>query len=95
MTGVLSQLRALHRERGVRRAWPGTDGTLTLEVRDAAGALRAGRLGPDGLELTMAGRDRRLPGLADAAARGEVLVLNDTFCVRINEIVPGVKEEGM
>lgn len=74
MTGVLSQLRALHRERGVRRAWPGTDGTLTLEVRDAAGALRAGRLGPDGLELTMAGRDRRLPGLADAAARGEVLV---------------------
>lgn len=28
-------------------------------------------------------------------ARGEVLVLNDTFCVRINEIVPGVKEEGM
>jgi flagellar motor switch protein FliN/FliY len=28
-------------------------------------------------------------------ARGEVLVLNDNFCVRINEIVSGVKEEGM
>lgn len=27
-------------------------------------------------------------------ARGEVLVLNDNFCVRINEIVAGVKEEG-
>ncbi|MGH7213607.1 MAG: flagellar motor switch protein FliN [Tepidisphaeraceae bacterium] len=28
-------------------------------------------------------------------ARGEVLVLNDNFCVRVNEIVAGVKEEGM
>ena len=28
-------------------------------------------------------------------ARGEVLVLNDNFCVRINEIVAGVKEEGL
>jgi flagellar motor switch protein FliN len=28
-------------------------------------------------------------------ARGEVLVLNDNFCVRINEIVAGVKEEGV
>lgn len=28
-------------------------------------------------------------------ARGEVLVLNDTFCVRINEIVAGAKEEGL
>lgn len=28
-------------------------------------------------------------------ARGEVLVLNDNFCVRINEIMAGVKEEGM
>jgi flagellar motor switch protein FliN/FliY len=27
-------------------------------------------------------------------ARGEVLVLNDNFCVRINEIVAGVREEG-
>lgn len=27
-------------------------------------------------------------------ARGEVLVLNDNFCVRINEILAGVKEEG-
>ncbi|MGD1278105.1 MAG: flagellar motor switch protein FliN [Tepidisphaeraceae bacterium] len=26
-------------------------------------------------------------------ARGEVLVLNDNFCVRVNEIVAGVKEE--
>ena len=26
-------------------------------------------------------------------ARGEVLVLNDNFCVRINEIVAGAKEE--
>ncbi|MGD0389129.1 MAG: flagellar motor switch protein FliN [Tepidisphaeraceae bacterium] len=26
-------------------------------------------------------------------ARGEVLVLNDNFCVRVNEIVPGAKEE--
>ena len=25
-------------------------------------------------------------------ARGEVLVLNDNFCVRVNEIVAGVKE---
>jgi len=28
-------------------------------------------------------------------ARGEVLVLNDNFCVRVNEIVPGVREEGL
>ena len=28
-------------------------------------------------------------------ARGEVLVLNDSFCVRVNEIVAGVKEEGL
>jgi flagellar motor switch protein FliN len=28
-------------------------------------------------------------------ARGEVLVLNDNFCVRINEIVAGVKDEGV
>ncbi len=28
-------------------------------------------------------------------ARGEVLVLNDNFCVRVNEIVSGVKEEGL
>ena len=28
-------------------------------------------------------------------ARGEVLVLNDNFCVRVNEIVTGVKEEGL
>ena len=28
-------------------------------------------------------------------ARGEVLVLNDNFCVRINEIVAAVKEEGL
>ena len=28
-------------------------------------------------------------------ARGEVLVLNENFCVRVNEIVAGVKEEGV
>lgn len=28
-------------------------------------------------------------------ARGEVLVLNDNFCVRVNEIMAGVKEEGL
>ena len=28
-------------------------------------------------------------------ARGEVLVLNDNFCVRVNEIVAGLKDEGM
>jgi flagellar motor switch protein FliN/FliY len=28
-------------------------------------------------------------------ARGEVLVLNDNFCVRVNEIVAGLKEEGL
>ena len=28
-------------------------------------------------------------------ARGEVLVLNDNFCVRINEIVAGIKDEGL
>src|SRR3954447_8178564 len=28
-------------------------------------------------------------------ARGEVLVLNDNFCVRVNEIVAGVKEEAV
>src|ERR1700722_644184 len=27
-------------------------------------------------------------------ARGEVLVLNDNFCVRVNEIVAAIKEEG-
>jgi flagellar motor switch protein FliN len=27
-------------------------------------------------------------------ARGEVLVLNDNFCVRVNEIVAGLKQEG-
>ena len=28
-------------------------------------------------------------------ARGEVLVLNDNFCVRVNEIMAGAKEEGL
>jgi len=28
-------------------------------------------------------------------ARGEVLVLNDNFCVRVNEIVPGAKDEAL
>ena len=28
-------------------------------------------------------------------ARGEVLVLNDNFCVRVNEIVAAAKEEGL
>jgi flagellar motor switch protein FliN/FliY len=28
-------------------------------------------------------------------ARGEVLVLNDNFCVRVNEIVAGLKEEAI
>ena len=28
-------------------------------------------------------------------ARGEVLVLNDNFCVRVNEIMVGVREEGL
>ncbi|HSZ54213.1 MAG TPA: flagellar motor switch protein FliN [Tepidisphaeraceae bacterium] len=28
-------------------------------------------------------------------ARGEVLVLNDNFCVRVNEIVAGAKDEGL
>src|SRR5207237_8952134 len=28
-------------------------------------------------------------------ARGEVLVLNDNFCVRVNEIVAGLKDEGL
>ncbi len=28
-------------------------------------------------------------------ARGEVLVLNDNFCVRVNEIVPAAQEEAM
>lgn len=28
-------------------------------------------------------------------ARGEVLVLNDNFCVRVNEIVAGAREEGL
>jgi flagellar motor switch protein FliN/FliY len=28
-------------------------------------------------------------------ARGEVLVLNDNFCVRVNEIVAAVKDEGL
>lgn len=27
-------------------------------------------------------------------ARGEVLVLNDNFCVRVNEIIAGMKDEG-
>jgi flagellar motor switch protein FliN/FliY len=28
-------------------------------------------------------------------ARGEVLVLNDNFCVRVNEIMAGIREEGL
>ncbi len=28
-------------------------------------------------------------------ARGEVLVLNENFCVRVNEIVAGLKDEGI
>lgn len=28
-------------------------------------------------------------------ARGEVLVLNDNFCVRVNEIVAGVRDDGL
>ncbi len=74
MSGLLGALHRLHRERGVRRAWPGADGTLTLETRDADGALRAGRLGADGLALAAPGVDRRLPGLAAASATGDVLV---------------------
>src|SRR5215218_2853492 len=27
-------------------------------------------------------------------ARGEVLVLNENFCVRVNEIIAGIKDEG-
>lgn len=71
---VLDRLHELHRERGVRRAWPGDDGRLTFETRDAAGALRAGRLGPDGLTLAPAGADRKLPALGPVALGGEVLV---------------------
>ena len=49
------------------RAWPGADGSLTVEGRDASGRLRAGRLDADGLALADHGQDRKLPGLALAA----------------------------
>ena len=71
---VLAALHDLHRDREVRRAWPGADGTLTLETRDADGTLRAGRLGPDGLTLAPAGVDRKLPALTGAAPGGDLLV---------------------
>lgn len=84
---MLKMLSEVHAERGVRRAWPATDGTLTLETRDASGALRAGRLGPDGLELAVPGRDRKLPGLAAVAREGHVVVhrLHKRAVVRVGD----------
>ena len=41
------------------------------------------------------GTVKAVDGVTLSVARGEVLVLNDNFCVRVNEIVAGVKEEGV
>lgn len=70
----LRALHDLHAERAVRRAWPAADGTLILEARDPDGALRAGRLGPTGLELAPAGVDPKLPALVVQGVGGELLV---------------------
>ena len=60
----------------VSRSWPaGTPGDYVLEVRaeDRPG-VRAAHLRAGQLDLLPAGRDRRLPALAHAARRGEVVV---------------------
>ncbi len=69
MTGVSRALSALRELPGVRRAWPASDGSLTVEVvRDAS--LLAGRLSADGgLRLAGHRRDPRLPGLTPSGGR--------------------------
>lgn len=76
---VLADLRRLHDERptGVRRAWPGTDGSLTLETLDEDGRLRAGRLDAEGLVLAPHGVDRKLPALR--VAPGARLVVHRLY----------------
>lgn len=63
----------------VQRAWPGTEGRLVLELEDERGRVRAAESvpGPAGgrtVRVSPYGRDPRLPGLAEAAAHGRVLV---------------------
>ena len=66
MNAALQRLRSTP---GIRRAWPATDGSLTVELFDGTD-LRAGRIGPDGvLSLTPHGEDRKLPALGAGPGR--------------------------
>lgn len=62
----------------VARAWPSLRHGLpevTFEGTDALGRLRAGTWEPGGqTKLMPAGRDKKLPGLGELAARGDVVV---------------------
>lgn len=63
------EVRDEHGRWRVRRAWPSSNG-CDLEVVDADGRLRAGRLRDDRVELLADGRDKHLPALARAWSTG-------------------------
>lgn len=66
-------LRVLGHTPHVRRGWPGKNGSITFETRDAGGRLRAGMIDASGdVRLADYGRDKKLPELASSA--GELLV---------------------
>ncbi len=59
---------------GIRRAWPGTHGTIVFEQQDSRGRLRAGRIDPAGTaRLTGYATDPMLPDLAPPET-GELVV---------------------
>lgn len=67
-------LRVLRRLAGVRRAWPGREGSLAVELVDADGRLRAGAIDADGtLTVVPHATDDRLPGLRPGL-RGRLVV---------------------
>ena len=63
---ALSTVRALS---GVRRAWPGRDGSITFELAAPAGKLRAGRVNREGeVWITGYASDPELPELTPGVA---------------------------
>lgn len=70
---AFAELHALHATTPVRRAWPRPDGAIDFEARDDHGCLRAGRLDPHP-SLAPFATDSKLPGLAETAAAGELVV---------------------
>lgn len=81
LSPALAAVRAAHADQTpgpVRRAWPGADGTLTAEIVDGNGHLRAATVDATGaLHLLDSGQDRKLPELApDLAAPGASLLVH-------------------